>query len=112
MNYKIPENLVEIGSFTSYKPGKPEMPVTTYLFGCLTGTQNTTNTQAPEQSPDQQSMGSNPATWAPVTFQPSEQFAGNGLVGNYFSSTQIATIHDPSEQNTESYTFKNVQQRG
>ncbi|MBP6870245.1 hypothetical protein KBC04_05155 [Candidatus Babeliales bacterium] len=53
-------------------------------------------------------MGSNPATYAPRTFDPAKQFNGDGLIGNYFSATQVATIHDPSGKNSQQYTFTDV----
>jgi hypothetical protein len=55
-------------------------------------------------------VGSNPATYAPQTFTPSSQFTGDGLIGNYFKATQIATIHDPSSKNQQSYNFEKVEE--
>ena len=52
--------------------------------------------------------GSNSETNAPQKFTPLHQFKGKKLTGNYFSSTQTATINDPSGQNSTSYTFNNV----
>ncbi|MBV8661213.1 MAG: hypothetical protein JO129_03665 [Candidatus Dependentiae bacterium] len=54
-------------------------------------------------------MGGNPSTYAPQVFEPADQFNGDGLVGNYFSNSQTATIHDPSGINPTNYTFSNVQ---
>jgi len=104
-------NIILIGSYTTIKTKKPEMPITNYIFGVLE------HTSLPKTDPLENDhaiapMGSNPGTYAPVIFQPSEEFAGTGLIGNYFSSNKIATIHDPSGQNKEEYTFENVQQGG
>lgn len=119
---KKPANTVRIGSFNS-KMNHAKMPVTTYVFGVLTvslkqAKQSTTD-QASTQQPTEKSPetypsipGSNPATYAPIQFRPSEEFIGNGLIGNFFKTTGIATIHDPSGTNKQSYTFTNVQTGG
>lgn len=64
------------------------------------------NSQIP--SPEQVMVGTNSNTYAPQSFTPSETFDGAGLVGNYFSGSKIATIHDPSGENSQNYTFENV----
>lgn len=56
-------------------------------------------------------IGGNSTTFAPRTFEPSSDFSGDGLVGNYFSSAQVATIHDPSGQNSKSYKFEEVEEK-
>lgn len=62
-----------------------------------------------QPSSDEQNMvGTSSNTHAPQSFTPAEQFNGPGLVGNYFSGNKIATIHDPSGENDQSYTFENV----
>lgn len=55
-------------------------------------------------------MGGNPKTFGPRTFEPSSKFSGDGLIGNYFSATQVATIHDPSGKNKKSYNFNEVEE--
>jgi hypothetical protein len=99
------ENLVKIGSFNTYFSG-PEMPVTHYLFGELVVEESS------EEPEEQSSMGSHEGTWAPIQFKPKDPFAGKGLVGNYFSSSKIATIHDPSGKNNQTYSFKEVESGG
>ena len=82
-----------------------------YLSSTPMNATDSTNLQAALTAAAQASQpapGSNPGTYAPQTFSPAPQFAGTGLVGNYFSSSQTATIHDPTGQNTTSYTFSNV----
>ncbi len=108
---KLSENLIEIGSFSTHNPKKPEMPRTTYLFGIETVAKTTepSSQSSDTQQQERPIMGRSSATWAPRTFQPLGQFADDGLVGNYFSSSQTATIHDPSGQNKQAYTFNNVQ---
>ncbi len=116
-------DLIMIGSFSN-KTNHAGMPVTIYIFG-IAAKNNPKNSQESmedihtaqnkidaKKQPSQKPIGSNPGTYAPVAFQPAEQFAGQGLVGNYFSSNQVATIHDPSGVNPTSYTFKNVQTGG
>jgi len=123
---KKPANTVRIGSFSS-KMNHAKMPVTTYVFGVLTvllekkedpAKQSTTDQSSTQQPTEKTSEtypsmpGSNPATYAPIQFRPSEEFIGNGLIGNFFKTTGIATIHDPSGTNKQSYTFINVQTGG
>lgn len=98
--------------FFSNKKNHAGMPVTTYIYGVLN-----TILPLPERSamPLKQPLapiGSNPATYAPITFKPSDQFKGDGLIGNYFAAAQIATIHDPTQQNLQSYTFNQVEKGG
>jgi hypothetical protein len=54
-------------------------------------------------------MGGSSNTYAPQVFNPTSPYNGAGLVGNYFSSNGIATIHDPSGHNDVGYSFENVQ---
>lgn len=110
--------LTAIGSYSIYKSG-PEMPVTYYLFGTQIRkpsnnkmTQKITLQTLQQLQKDQSQMGQNPTTYAPIRFQPAQQFHGDNLIGNYFNSTNVVTIHDPSGKNSQSYTFKNVQQGG
>ena len=63
----------------------------------------------PTQPASTPSRGSNHGTYGPQTFTPSRQFAGSGLVGNYFNSSKVATIHDPTQANPTSYTFDQIQ---
>ena len=116
-----------IGSFST-KTNHAGMPVTTYLFGVpehktlpIANTPKKLPTidlvnldldSLDSDSLDSKPIGSNPATYAPVIFNPSDQFADDGLVGNYFAATRIATIHDSSGANNNSYTFENVQEGG
>jgi hypothetical protein len=54
-------------------------------------------------------MGSSSATWSPVVFAPAPKFSGAGLVGNYFASTGVATIHNPANaEHSKSYSFLEV----
>jgi len=53
-------------------------------------------------------MGGNSRTFAPQIFMPVAPFNNPGLIGNYFSGNGIATIHDPSGQTDESYSFDGV----
>jgi hypothetical protein len=101
-------NLTLIGSFST-KTNHAGMPVTMYLFGVSENklTPNPLNPEIKNNLP-----GSNPATYAPRVFLPAHQFASDGLVGNYFASSHVATIHDPSGSNQQSYTFENVQEGG
>jgi hypothetical protein len=121
-------NLQLIGSFSS-KTNHAGMPVTMYIFGVdqtnlvekiknnVEKIKNKMSAHMNITPPSQEEiknipMGSNPATYAPMLFQPADQFAGNGLIGNYFASSHVATIHDPSGNNHQSYTFKNIQEGG
>jgi len=52
--------------------------------------------------------GSSSATWAPRRFTPSEEFMEPGMVGNYFESSSVATIHNPSTSDGSGHSFKNV----
>lgn len=106
----LPADLVAIGSFSH--PNQFGMFITTYLFG--SPVHQTASETPNEQNPviKKEPIGGNPATFAPITFKPVSPFDGPGLVGNYFSSSQTATIHDPSQNNTQSYTFTKVQQAG
>jgi len=97
-----------IGTFNN-KFNHVNMPVTTYLFGVLTDMQNPKSYKAQES---RERLGSNPATYAPIVFHPAEQFYSDGLVGNYFSSTHVATIHDPTGKNKTSFSFESVQEGG
>ena len=54
-------------------------------------------------------MGGSSTTYAPQVFTPEAPYNAPGLVGNYFSGTNIATIYDPSGQTDESYTFTDIQ---
>ena len=101
--------IILIGSYTTIKNKKPEMPVTTYIFGVL---EHAALPQNNAHDAHVRPMGSNPGTYAPITFQPSDQFASKGLIGNYFSNNKIATIHDPSGINKQEYTFQDVQEGG
>jgi len=107
----IDPNLILIGSFST-KTNHAGMPVTMYLFGV---NQNKLQ-QIPKVDPASLNptpmVGTDPATYAPKMFLPAKQFTGDGLVGNYFASSHVATIHDPSGNNLQSYTFKNVQEGG
>lgn len=103
--------------FVSDKENHAGMPVTTYIFGVLT-----TSLPLPQQAikqpiiaPTERTLaplGSDPRTYAPVTFKPADKFKGDGLVGNYFAAAQVATIHDPTQQNQQSYTFNQVEKGG
>jgi hypothetical protein len=112
-----PKNLILVGTFTTYNSG-PEMPVTTYLYGVLKKKYKNprfhikTQQNQPDTQNEQDPVGTNPATYAPMTFEPSENFQGTDLIGNYFKATQVATIHDPSGQNKQIFRFNNVQQGG
>jgi len=68
--------------------------------------QPTTNNNAQAQS----SMpGSNPNTYAPIIFTPADEIAAPGMIGNYFPSSQIATIHSAAASNNEAdRLFTNV----
>jgi hypothetical protein len=70
----------------------------------ITGTIGTLQLQA--QAP----LGANSATYAPITFYPENPYQGEGLIGNYFASSETATIHDPTGKNQTQYTFINVTQ--
>jgi len=112
-----PKNLILVGTFNTYNSG-PEMPVTTYLYGVLKKKSKNPrfHVKAPKNITDsfnnQAPIGSSPTTYAPRTFEPAENFQDNNLIGNYFEATQTATIHDPSGQNQQQYSFKNVQTGG
>jgi len=110
--------LTAIGSYSVYNL-EPEMPVTYYLFGTQirkpsknTTAQKVTIQTLQQLQRDQSQMGQSSSTHAPTTFQPAQQFYGKGLIGNYFSSTSVATIHDPSGANNQSYAFKSIRQGG
>jgi len=110
----LDHNLQLIGSYNT-KTNHAGMPVTTYLFGVFNKNEESENiSPSVEQITEltHSAIGGNPATWAPVVFYPSDQFAGDGLIGNYFASNSVATIHDPSGNNNQNYTFINVEQGG
>ena len=79
-----------------------------YLFGILQNTNNEKHNTHIIKEP----IGNNPATFAPQTFTPAAEFSGPGLIGNYFSHTKIATIHDPAGDNKTTYTFDNIHEGG
>ena len=105
-------NLVNIGSFPTPNWIDPRMKdgmimlggkiETTTLYGTLVSQKTPTE-------PVQPAAGSNRGTYGPQTFTPSGPYAGPGLVGNYFSSSKVATIHDPTQANPTSYTFDHIQ---
>lgn len=108
-------NLVTIGYFSN-KNTRADMPVTTYLFGLPSNdsakiaVQNIAN--GPELINDQfDSVESFYQDPAPLSFKPAKQFNGRGLIGNYFSITNTATIYDPSGKNNQKYTFEKVQEK-
>lgn len=103
----LDENLVLIGLFSN-STNRSEMPVITYLFGIQTKTEN--NTEQLSEKQIQNRIGSNPSTYAPIKFQPGEEFSGDGLIGNYFKNNHIATIHDPSGKSDQSYSFEKVEE--
>jgi hypothetical protein len=108
----IPMGLTYIGSFKTPNWVQP----TVYCSGCPNGTnklygnllQNKNSAPATPQAQPVIVDGSS-STYALQTFQPDTQFAGQGLIGKYFSSTQTATIHDPSRINPTNYSFSGVQ---
>ena len=126
-------NLMLIGSFNT-KTNHAGMPVTTYLFGVLNKNEKLLKNNASLEQRTEPVLldnngnnviskvdpttckpimvGTDSRTWAPIIFDPSDQFAGEGLIGNYFASSSVATIHDPSGTNKQSYRFKRVQKGG
>ena len=72
--------------------------------------QNDQNFDTPfdDTNNNQPIMGGSSRTFAPQVFMPAAPFNNPGLIGNYFSGSNIATIHNPSGQSDESYSFDGV----
>ncbi|MBV8660959.1 MAG: hypothetical protein JO129_02340 [Candidatus Dependentiae bacterium] len=107
----LPADLVAIGSFN--RQNQFGMFITTYLFGSPINHQTISQSiNEQKSSTEKEPIGESSSTFSPITFKPAALFDGPGLVGNYFSDSQTATIHDPTQNNIQSYTFKNVQEAG
>jgi len=131
-----PSGLIQIGSY-SYSPpavnGIKRMGVRLInLYGILVDREaaldndalqaqpaipgNNPNTYSPQpiinddNTQTQRAMpGSNPNTYAPIIFTPADEIAASGMIGNYFPSSQIATIHSAAASNNEAdRLFTNV----
>lgn len=122
INPSLPEkynnipNIVYLGSFTN-RSTRANMPILTHLFGVISDEKTNADnhmlhavTSEAYNKISHTKFGEDQITWAPKTFTPSAEFSGDGLIGNYFVHSKTATIHDPKRNNTQTYTFENVQQ--
>ncbi len=106
-------DLIKIGSF-SHKTNRFGMPSVTYLFGAGTNeeTQNvidlSNKTKLLLQNEKVLDDSDYQTSYSAITFQPSQEFSGEKLVGNYLSSSHMATIQDPSGINNQIYIFENI----
>lgn len=91
--------------------------ITKLMFTCLlmtmTYAQSSDDTTPDSDTTEQMNkpmMGGSSRTYAPQSFAPNQKYIRENpnYVGNYFVSSQRATIHDPSITEDNGYDFINV----